>query len=64
MMRKRRPLRGGLYHRNRAAGLKWCTSCKAWHPIEDFGLDSSRTDGRRAACKESRLAKRRTTDGA
>jgi hypothetical protein len=27
-------------------GQKWCTRCKGWKPIEAFGLDSSRSDGR------------------
>lgn len=35
-------------------GLKWCTSCKEWLPINSFSIDNSRGDGRTAACRTCR----------
>jgi hypothetical protein len=35
-------------------GEKWCTRCKAWHPRESFGRDSSRADGLATDCLSSR----------
>ena len=31
-------------------GEKWCTGCKAWHPVSAFVVDRSRGDGLRARC--------------
>lgn len=39
-----------VYMSKKADGLKWCTKCKDWHPIERFGIDRSRGDGRCAHC--------------
>lgn len=36
-----------------SAGGKWCTACKAWHPIDAFPRDRTRGDGRRARCLAS-----------
>ncbi|WP_435251669.1 hypothetical protein [Streptomyces tendae] len=35
-----------------AAGEKWCTGCKAWHPRSAFPSDVSRTDGLAARCRD------------
>ena len=35
-------------------GLKWCYQCKTFHPIVEFGKDSSRYDGLTARCTKSR----------
>lgn len=40
-------------------GLKWCGLCRAWQPLEGFGVDRSRGDGLASACIESRRAKAR-----
>lgn len=40
-------------------GLKFCTNCKTWHPLEDFGSDASRSDGRAAHCRISKRAGQR-----
>lgn len=43
------------YHRMIDAGLspteKWCSACKAWLPLSDFGSDKSRKDGRANVCR-------------
>lgn len=36
------------------AGEKWCSRCKAWHPLDAFGRDASRGDGRAPSCRESK----------
>lgn len=36
---------------------KWCTACKADHPISAFGKDKSRWDGLAACCLASRRVK-------
>jgi hypothetical protein len=33
---------------------KWCTGCRAWHPIDAFGQDASRPDGRAVICPSAR----------
>ncbi len=33
-----------------AAGLKWCTACKVWHPLAAFKRDRTRGDGLDANC--------------
>ena len=38
-----------------AAGQKWCTSCKKWHPRSAFGSDQSRGDGLAARCLDSAI---------
>jgi hypothetical protein len=50
------------YRRRRAEGQKWCHRCRAWHPVDRFGADVSRTDGLSASCRTSRLGER-STDG-
>ncbi|WP_406263515.1 hypothetical protein [Streptomyces chartreusis] len=47
------------YQAHIAAGRKWCTGCKTWHPITAFRRDPSRTDGLSARCQESRNSKAR-----
>lgn len=42
------------YEARIAAGEKWCTRCKAWHPREAFGRDSTRGDGLTATCVAAR----------
>lgn len=37
-----------------ARGEKWCVACRGWHPVEAFGLDASRWDGRVPSCREAR----------
>lgn len=34
-----------------AADEKWCYVHRAWHPLDAFGLDASRGDGRCARCR-------------
>jgi hypothetical protein len=36
---------------------KWCVGCKGWHPIDAFGSDASRGDGRAASCCRFRRAR-------
>lgn len=38
------------YDAKAAAGLKWCTSCKSWHPRASFTKDRTRWDGLKATC--------------
>ena len=42
-------------------GLRYCWRCKEWHHATAFGLDSSRPDGVRRDCRESRNATARKT---
>lgn len=42
------------YQQRVTAGTKYCTGCRAWHPVDKFGRDSSRSDGRSASCKNAR----------
>ena len=44
------------------AKTKWCTACKTRHPVEAFGKDTSRSDGLRAQCIQSRKIKRKTPE--
>lgn len=39
------------YNRLVESGLKWCSGCKRWHIITEFGKDRYRGDGLAAACK-------------
>lgn len=41
------------YEAHLLAGRKHCTICKAWHQLEAFGADASRSDGLAASCMES-----------
>ena len=38
------------YEAKVAAGLKWCTACKAWHSRKAFVRDRTRGDGLKATC--------------
>lgn len=40
-------------------GVKWCTACKAEHPVTRFGSDASRRDGLMARCLESERKRKR-----
>lgn len=42
------------YRRRLASGLKWCTSCKEWHPRSAFTKDATRFDGLDAHCTRAR----------
>jgi hypothetical protein len=44
------------FERRVDGGEKWCWRCHAWHPVEVFGIDASRSDGRDPACLESKCA--------
>jgi hypothetical protein len=41
------------YDAQRAAGQKWCRTCKAWQPIGWFGVDRSRYDGLTPSCRKA-----------
>ena len=43
-----------VYLSELAAGRKWCTKCKKWVDVADFGRDRSRPDGLQAVCKPCR----------
>ena len=47
------------YAQRLIADEKWCIGCKAWHDIEQFGADRTRTDGRAAACRAARSKRTR-----
>lgn len=47
------------YVKRRNAGEKWCMACKEWHPVSEFGKDSSRYDGLVPLCNEARRERRR-----
>jgi hypothetical protein len=36
------------YERRTAAGEKWCTGCKDWHPVQMFGPNG---DGYQTSCR-------------
>lgn len=38
---------------------KWCVGCKAFHPIDAFGQDVSRSDGRATICPTARSQRAR-----
>lgn len=46
------------YSSKLAAGLKWCTGCKAWHERSAFRSDGTRSDGLAAMCNEVRRSRR------
>lgn len=39
------------YESRTAAGEKWCTGCKAWHPVQMFGPNSTNRDGLQKTCR-------------
>jgi len=39
------------------AGLKWCMGCREWHAMEEFGIDSTRYDGRVPCCRAFKNAR-------
>lgn len=45
------------YRSRVAAGEKWCTACKTWHPRAEFGRDTTRRDGLTATCTAARKAR-------
>lgn len=42
------------FRTRRASGQKWCTGCKDWHPISEFKVDRSRSDGLASTCARKR----------
>ena len=42
------------YRAKVSAGLKWCIGCKVWHGATQFGVDSTRSDGRSSRCIKNR----------
>jgi hypothetical protein len=40
-------------------GLKWCYKCEDFHPVDEFGNDSSRYDGLTPLCSKSRNERQR-----
>ena len=42
------------YQRRTDAGLKRCTFCEEWKPLDKFAADASRWDGKTAGCVECR----------
>ena len=42
------------YYRLVDSGYKWCTKCKGWHPVAEFGNDRSRSDGLSSTCVKGR----------
>lgn len=46
------------YRDRLAAGDKWCTRCRTWHPRASFDTDRSRGDGVKASCRSSLLGPR------
>jgi hypothetical protein len=47
------------YERHRASGEKWCSACKAWHPVSAFTRDRTRGDGLAARCLASKRGRPR-----
>ena len=45
-----------------AKGMRWCYRDQAWEPVEAFGVDRSRLDGRTTSCRRSLNARRRKRD--
>jgi hypothetical protein len=45
------------YDARTAAGEKWCTGCKAWHPVAEFTVDQTRGDGYKSTCRTFSNAK-------
>lgn len=42
------------YVSRRASGEKFCQVCRVWHPVSEFGKDSTRADGYSALCIKAR----------
>lgn len=42
------------YHSRITNNEKWCTRCRCWHSVAEFGIDLNRTDGRSAQCRRSK----------
>lgn len=45
------------YMKHIEKGEKWCYKCKSWKPLDGFGIDISRGDGRGALCLDCRRVK-------
>ena len=39
---------------------KWCVGCRRWHPIDAFGPDVTRGDGRASTCRDMKNQRQRT----
>lgn len=52
-------LRPDEYEAKRAAGLKWCCACRAWHPLDRFPPNRANRDGLDGFCRDGRRAYRR-----
>ncbi|NES68833.1 MAG: HNH endonuclease [Okeania sp. SIO2D1] len=51
------------YIANKKVGLKWCTKCKQWKHIENFGKDKSRYDGLNSICKSCKNQRKTSGPG-
>lgn len=49
----------GEYEELVRRGQKWCHAHRVWHPLEWFGKDSSRADGRLAVCRAGNTERKR-----
>lgn len=47
------------YEAKRAAGLKWCSACRGWHPLDQFAPNRWSHDGLDGYCRDGRRAYRR-----
>lgn len=41
------------YAEKRQAGLRWCSGCREWQPVETFGPHSRMRDGIDSQCREA-----------
>ena len=48
---KKRTIAAGEIGQRRMRGEKWCTGCKAWHSVSEFGKDRGRNDGLMVSCR-------------
>ena len=51
------------YIANKEVGWKWCTKCKQWKHIENFGNDKSRYDGLNSICKSCKNQRKTSRPG-
>ena len=56
---KRLGLSADDYVARRAAGLKYCWSCRKWISDQRFGLDAVRSDGLAGRCRECKNRRER-----
>lgn len=45
------------YAGHRALGELWCSRCRRWRPLQDFGSDPTRSTGYAGECRECASAK-------